>query len=780
MRIKKLIACSMIAVMTVGVIGCGKKSSEKTDTTEAVTEAEEEEEPEVEEADDEMEAELPIESSLKGTGAATPESLASNTDAEDGGGLQIGDTLVDINFDDGDIDGFFEYMQGGEYALAAEDGKLVAKIKSCGKLDYANQAYWDGFSLSKGAVYTYSFDISSDIERKIEYRLQLNGGDYHAYQGEYIDIGPEVRNFSVDFEMTEDSDPAPRIVFNMGMMEDMTEDPGEHNVYIDNIMLVVKDASNAQVVQKLPRYVNVAVDQVGYKADDEKIAIVKSGRSDEEEFIVCDAETDETVYAGKLTEYVYDLGSGCYTKQANFSELNIPGRYYVFTEEGSSFEFSIEDDPYTDIYKDAVLMLYKQRCGVETDRSIVGDFAHGKCHTGEAVVYDDKSKKKDVSGGWHDAGDYGRYVVSGAQAVADLMEAYEDYQLTADDIGIPESGNEIPDILDEARFELDWMLKMQDEETGGVYHKVTCLNFPETVGPEEEKDTLYLAPISTAATGDFAAVMAKASVLYKDYDLEFSTAAYQAALQAWDYIKDIEDDKGYTNPEDIVTGEYPDANTLDEKYWAAAELYLAGDSELLDTVKKLSAADGVDRGLGWAAMATYADYDLAKSGDVEVADIGVEQISAQADELLDKMAEDSYFMALGKDYPWGSNMNVANNGQLLSMAANITADDNYSNIAKKQLDYLLGANSMGYCFVTGYGVFSPKNPHHRPSQVIGEATPGMLVGGPASRLEDPYAQAVLSGQKAAMCYVDNVQSYSTNEVAVYWNSPLIYLLAAEQ
>ena len=165
MRIKKLIACSMIAVMTVGVIGCGKKSSEKTDTTEAVTEAEEEEEPEVEEADDEMEAELPIESSLKGTGAATPESLASNTDAEDGGGLQIGDTLVDINFDDGDIDGFFEYMQGGEYALAAEDGKLVAKIKSCGKLDYANQAYWDGFALSQNCVYTYSFDISCDIER---------------------------------------------------------------------------------------------------------------------------------------------------------------------------------------------------------------------------------------------------------------------------------------------------------------------------------------------------------------------------------------------------------------------------------------------------------------------------------------------------------------------------------------------------------------------------------------------------------------------------------------
>ena len=112
------------------------------------------------------------------------------------------------------------------------------------------------------------------------------------------------------------------------------------------------------------------------------------------------------------------------------------------------------------------------------------------------------------------------------------------------------------------------------------------------------------------------------------------------------------------------------------------------------------------------------------------------------------------------------------------MAANVTGDENYSKLAKKQLDYIFGTNSMGYCFVTGFGTLSPKSPHHRPSQVVGSAMPGMLAGGPNKNLEDPYAKAVLSDQAPAMCYVDNAQSFSTNESAIYWNSPLIYLLSA--
>ena len=113
---------------------------------------------------------------------------------------------------------------------------------------------------------------------------------------------------------------------------------------------------------------------------------------------------------------------------------------------------------------------------------------------------------------------------------------------------------------------------------------------------------------------------------------------------------------------------------------------------------------------------------------------------------------------------------------LLLMANQLTPDEKYVTAARCQLDYLLGTNTNSYCFVTGFGTLSPENPHHRPSQAVGEAMSGMLVGGPDSDLEDPYAQATLSENANAACYVDNVQSYSCNEVTIYWNSPLVYLL----
>ena len=97
----------------------------------------------------------------------------------------------------------------------------------------------------------------------------------------------------------------------------------------------------------------------------------------------------------------------------------------------------------------------------------------------------------------------------------------------------------------------------------------------------------------------------------------------------------------------------------------------------------------------------------------------------------------------------------------------------------KQLNYLFGNNATGYCFMTGFGTLYTDHPHHRPSQVVGKTVPGMIAGGPNSGLNDPYAANVLKGVPPAKCYVDNAQSYSTNEVAIYWNSPVIYLLAGE-
>ena len=157
-------------------------------------------------------------------------------------------------------------------------------------------------------------------------------------------------------------------------------------------------------------------------------------------------------------------------------------------------------------------MLYLQRCGTAVQDS---DFGHAACHTGIATIYG-TNDKIDVSGGWHDAGDYGRYIVPAAKSVADLLYAYDaNPELYSDNIGIPESGNGIPDILDEVRYELEWMKKMQRAD-GGVYHKVTCENFPGYVSPEAETAPLIVTPVSTTSTADFCASMALAYEFYKD------------------------------------------------------------------------------------------------------------------------------------------------------------------------------------------------------------------------------------------------------------------------
>lgn len=743
MKIKKYCAYVLIASLALLLSGCEKSSKKKK-------KADDENQKIVEQKDVEVEIQ-------RGEGVD----------------LKEGDVAVDVNFDDDTIQDFVVYTNGGKFDLLAEDGKLIADIENCGTKDYANQAYWDGFFLCKGAEYTYSFDISCDIERQVEYRLQVNGGDYHAYAGDKIKVGKKVLHFKQDFTMEEDSDPAPRLVFNMGLMDDMKEDPGAHKIYIDNVKLTVKDVSKAQVMEGLPIYNKVAINEIGYLPNDNKLVYVKS--KTDTSFEVIDRETNKSVFKDKLKEAQFDPGTDEWVQVGDFSQLTTPGSYIVKSESGESYPFEITKGIYDKIFKDTVLMLYRQRCGMDVEVKELPEYSHEACHTDVATVYG-SSETKDVTGGWHDAGDYGRYIVAGAKTIQDLFLTYEDYEVKDDDFGIPESGNGTPDILDEAKYELDFFLKMQDEKTGGVYHKVTCANFPETVIPTEEKDPLILSPISDAATASFTAVMAKASVLYKEYDSEFSNKCLEAAKKSWDYLKDKDSFQGFNNPEDIVTGEYLDGIVDDEVYWAAVELNIAADMGI-DLSKYLK--DTLSVRLGWANMGGYAMYDLMKA-DIDGSDAAKEKFFKYIDRLEENINKDMYNITLEGTYPWGSNMTVANAGTLFRMAAKISGDDKYNAYAKYQLDYLLGANAMSYCFVTGYGELTPKHPHHRPSQVAGKTVAGMLVGGPNSNKDDPYARAVLFTEQDSKCYTDSDQSYATNEVAIYWNSPLIYLLASSK
>jgi endoglucanase len=689
--------------------------------------------------------------------------------------------LVNGDFSQG-ITGWGVYMEsGGQGKLTAEDGKGVLNVTKSGSLDYAVQLYYDGFKLQTGGKYRFTFTVSSSVSRKFQARIQLNGGDYRGYCRQDIDLATgESKRVAIELEMTEKSDPAPRLCFNCGTPEN-SQPLEPHTITFENVEVVLLDSANVKNTEVSQAAPAILLNQIGYRNVSEKVAFFRLGGLGLS-FEVVD-ESGKVVYTGKLSTPKADPASGDTVSFGDFSKLAANGTYRLRSSGQESAPFVIGENVYADCFRDVVRFFCYQRCGMELTRDLAGAFAHDACHTKLASVYG-AQETKDVSGGWHDAGDYGRYVVPAAKTAADLLLAYEAYPaLFGDDFDIPESGNGIPDVLDETRYELDWLLKMQDEKTGGAYHKVTCANFPGVVMPEKETALLILSPVSTAATGDFAAIMALASRIYRDVDDAFADTCQKAAGKAWEYLcAHPGGNGGFHNPNGIVTGEYGDETDTDERYWAACELYRLTGKEEYKSFADSVISSKLLSGLGWADVGTYGSIAYLSLGEKAAAS-SLKQVKAavlqEAEALLNLSRADGYRNTLGMNYPWGSNMTVANHAMLLLLAAELEPEkaEVFSNAAWQHLHYLMGANPMGYCYITGHGVLSPAGTHHRPSQFTKQTVPGMLAGGPNAGLNDPYAKAVLKGRPSAKCYVDNDQSYSTNEVAIYWNSPLMYIMA---
>ena len=690
----------------------------------------------------------------------------------------------DNMLDNGDFsagtDPWLTFCQDGECSIAVNgDGELDIDITNIGTVEHGVQLYHDGFSLQEGCVYKISFDAHSDIARKVQMRFQLNGGDYHAYYMEYVDIGTDSNHYEYTFTMNETTDPAPRFCFNTGLVGDMDAKTPEHHLYLDNIKLTLEDDSNKVEESGEMSTPDIAVNQIGFLPKAYKSATLKGTALGQSAKLI-NEETGEAVFEAVTDSGASDPDTGDNEAAFDFSSVTDEGTYHIEAGDNISPSFKISGDVYDDAFAASIKMLYYQRCGSELTEDLAGDFAHPVCHSEPAVLYEDSSKTLDVSGGWHDAGDYGRYSVAGAKAAADLLLAYENYpEVFTDSIGIPESGNGIPDVLDEAKYELDWLLKMQ-AENGGVYHKVTCRNFPGEIMPEEETDQLVIMPVTTTSTGDFAAVMAIASRVYDSVDSTYASKYLEAAQKAAAYLDRTDTDKkGYKNPSDISTGEYEDVNDVDERFWAYAELFkTTGDKTYEESLSKWLPDNGYS--LGWQGVAGYGGYAYLTAGNADdsIRSKVLEEAEKMAKEIVDNANKYPYGSSIIGDYPWGSNLTIANNGGYLLMMKDVISSFDKS-AADRQLNYLFGNNATGYCFFTGFGTTYSDHPHHRPSQAMGKTVPGMLVGGPNNGLNDPYVANVLQGTASAKCYADNSQSYSTNEVAIYWNSPLIYLLAGE-
>lgn len=524
----------------------------------------------------------------------------------------------------------------------------------------------------------------------------------------------------------------------------------------------------------------IFVDQAGYCPKSMKRAIIPF---ECDSFEITDINGNVR-YSGNTTPSGYDKASGDNIWLADFSGFAESGSYCVKADGKTSAMFRIGDDVYDDVFRKTSKAFYFLRCGCGLDEHHAGLWHHGKCHTAPAKLWNDRSVTLDVTGGWHDAGDYGRYVTAGACAAAHLLyafrlfpEAFEKQMLS-----IPEKG--IPDILSEIRYELEWFLKMQDSE-GGVYHKATTAMHAPFVMPEDDTAEMFIFPVSSMATADFAAICALASGIYEAYDKEFSEKLMKAAVKSVEWLESHPQFIGFENPKGCNTGGYGERDDYSNRFWAYSEMYaITGDIKY--HVKLVSALDkdfpltalGYSEVGGFGALA----YLLCKQDKDVNLTRRLENMFRQRAAELKKTADNcGYGIAMeSEDYCWGSNMGLMTKAMVFAITDVLFGDLTCREYAERHLHCLLGTNPFGISYVTGVGEFRCNYPHLRPAFADGieECIPGMVAGGPNVYLSDPFAKTVIpEGTPPMKCYADDTASYSMNEITIYWNSPTVFVLA---
>ncbi|MFE1459140.1 glycoside hydrolase family 9 protein [Streptomyces sp. NPDC058735] len=556
----------------------------------------------------------------------------------------------------------------------------------------------------------------------------------------------------------------------------------------------------------------VRVNQVGYLPDGPKHATVVTTSSQALTWQLRTA-SGTVAASGSTVPKGADRASGQSVQVADFSSHRSTGSGYVLTVDGrSSDPFDIRPDLYDGLRSDAMAFFYHQRSGIAIESSLVGSgYARPAGHLGVAPNKGDTSVPcqsgvcdytRDVRGGWYDAGDQGKYVVNGGISTWLVVNSFEraeragtEAALGDSTLRVPERGNGVPDVLDEARWELDFLMRMQVPDgkpyAGMAFHKVHDAQWTAIpTRPEQDAQVRELHRPSTAATLNLAAAAAQCARVYRSYDSAFADRCLTAARKAWTAAR--------ANPalhapdaDSTGGGAYGDTQVTDEFYWAAAELYATtGESAYRDAVTSSSwhtSSGAFTRyGFGWADTAALGRLTLATvPNELPAADLTRirSSVTAAADTHLSTMAQQGYGVPIPTDgYFWGSNSGLADNAIVMAVAAELTGDARYRAGVLRAMDHLLGRNALGQSYVTGYGETSSRNQHHRfwahqLDASLHNPPAGSLAGGPNSGLQDPVAQEKLAGCAPATCYLDDIGSYSTNEVAVNWNAPLAWLAA---
>jgi len=533
----------------------------------------------------------------------------------------------------------------------------------------------------------------------------------------------------------------------------------------------------------------IRINQLGYYPEGPKIAIVIEATNQTDFQII--NNSGKIVFSGKLSPDIFWEKSSDHAKRADFSSLKKPGSYKLKVGQSVSWPFEIKDDIWRAVSVALMKSYYLQRASYELKQDYAGIYKRPLGHPDTACTLhpsSGKSGKLNAPGGWYDAGDFGKYIVSAGVTMGNMMSLIELVPSVFPDksVNIPESGNGLSDMLDEVKYELDWFKYMQDTD-GGVFVKITSEKYPDMMFPHTDPLERNVYGKSTASTLHFAAVMAMAARLFPDFDRTWSEDCLERAENAWQWAL-ANDQVIFTNPPGVLSGAYSNRDMSDEFLWAASELFNTTEKRdyrqyLMDHKEELwNMAES-----GWANVNGLAITSLSLHQDIlpeEIKTMIKKSLTDWSVQLIDDMNQSAYRIPEFR-LVWGSNGFIASTGLCFVYAYKVTGDKKFLNAAAEVADYILGKNATGYCFVTGFGSRQVVNLHHSVSIADGidGSLPGFVPGGPNPSMQDAVTSehghgAYYESKMPAKAYVDSELSYASNENDICYSAPVLALIAA--
>jgi hypothetical protein len=487
---------------------------------------------------------------------------------------------------------------------------------------------------------------------------------------------------------------------------------------------------------------------------------------------VLDNATGKPVLEGTLARRATsDPWSGNDVYTADFTALQTNGHYRLEVPGlGRSDSFRIAPDVYDPVYRTVARHFYHHRNSTAIREPWVapGHERPGGIPARHDAVYhpavadsplgrgEPANGRHPVSGGWFDAGDYGQYIPNAAPVWYVISAALDiaPQRFRDGDLNIPESGNGLPDLLDELEWGMDWALDMQDPADGGVYFRVASATWDGGL-PWQVDDDRLVAEKTTHATAAFAAMAAIHARLLADARPKRAATVLAAARRAWRFLQvrpqwPAEGER-YRNPPGINAGEYPDLSAQDNILWAAAELYrTTGEREYHDNYRALAEQVNIDPtgvvSFKDQGMAAHWAYLMApwRGRDEVMLERARDIFLAAADWRIRKMQEHPYLAPVHQHrgfLGWGSFAHSSRATLTLFQAWHLSGKTHYLEWAWQTPHPQLGANPQSISYITGIGARSPRFPLSKLSRHdnIDTPLPGIPVNGPHAHLPALWA-----------------------------------------